>query len=44
MEKMEIALKTIRKDGNLPQGEYQSINSNAKGQNAGGPCGACGAC
>lgn len=44
MEKIEIALKTIRKDGNLPKEEYHSINGDAKGQNAGGPCGACGAC
>lgn len=48
MEKIEIALKTLRKEGELPKGEYLSINGETKGHNEGAPCGgacsACGAC
>lgn len=44
MEKIETILNAIRKDGDLPKGEYQSINGNTEGQNEGAPCGACGAC
>lgn len=48
MEKMEIALKTLKKEGELPKGEYQSINGGAEAHNegaaCGGACSACGAC
>lgn len=48
MEKIEIALKTLRKEGELPVGEYQSINAEAEARNegaaCGGACSACGAC